>query len=73
MSKFTNFLKRAGSFLAGASAMVAGSVQAAIDTAGVTTAIGVAEASAHSVGTVVIGVIAGLAVIGIVIALVKKL
>lgn len=46
---------------------------AQIDVAGVTTAIGTAETSAHSVGTVIIGVIAGLAVVGIVIGLVRKL
>lgn len=46
---------------------------AAIDVTGVNTAIGNAETSAHSIGTTVIGVIAGLAVVGIVIALVRKL
>lgn len=46
---------------------------AAVDVAGVSTAIGVAETSAHSIGTVVIGVVAGLAVVGIVLGLVRKL
>lgn len=46
---------------------------AAVDVAGVNTAIGVAETSAHSIGTTVIGVVAGLAVVGIVIGLVRKL
>lgn len=62
-------------FVAGAAAAstVAGSAMAAVDVAGVTTAIGTAEASAHSVGTVVIGVVASLAVVGIIIGLVRKL
>lgn len=51
----------------------AGSVMAAVDVAGVSTAIGAAETSAHTIGTVVIGVVAGLAVVGIVLALVRKL
>jgi hypothetical protein len=46
---------------------------AAVDVAGVTTAITNAEAGAHSVGTVIIGVVASLAVVGIIIALVRKL
>jgi hypothetical protein len=48
-------------------------VQAAIDVAGVNTEISNAETSAHSVGTIVIGVVASLAVVTIVIGLVKKL
>jgi len=59
-------------FGAGAMAM-AGNAMAAVDVAGVNTAIGVAETSAHSIGTTVIGVVAGLAVVGIVIGLVRKL
>ncbi len=51
----------------------AGQVYAAVDVAGVNTAIGTAETSAHSIGTTVIGVVAGLAVVGIVIGLVRKL
>jgi len=51
----------------------AGNAMAAIDVAGVNTAIGTAETSAHSVGTIIIGVVAGLAVVTIVIGLVKKL
>jgi hypothetical protein len=59
-------------------AVVAGSAfaanaMAAVDVAGVTTAITNAEAGAHSVGTVIIGVVASLAVVGIIIALVRKL
>ena len=46
---------------------------AAVDVAGVNTAIGTAETSAHSVGTTIIGVIAGLAVVTIIIGLVRKL
>lgn len=46
---------------------------AAVDVAGVNTAIGTAETSAHSVGTTVIGVVAGLAVVTIIIGLVRKL
>lgn len=46
---------------------------ASVDVAGVNTAIGTAETSAHTIGTTVIGVVAGLAVVGIVIGLVRKL
>jgi len=53
--------------------LLASAANAAVDVAGVNTAIGVAETSAHSIGTTVIGVVAGLAVVGIVIALVRKL
>lgn len=62
-------------FVAGAASAsaFAGNALAAIDTAGVNTQITNAEASAHSVGTIVIGVVASLAVVGIVIGLVKKL
>lgn len=49
------------------------SALAAIDVEGVETAIGAAETSAHSVAVVVIGVVAGLAVVGIIIGLVRKL
>ena len=56
-----------------ASASLFNAAFAAIDVAGVNTAIGVAETSAHTVGTTVIGVIAGLAVVTIVISLVKKM
>ena len=64
-----------GLFVAGIASLsaVTGSAMAAVDVAGVTTAISNAEAGAHSVGTVVIGVVAGLAVVGIIIGLVRKL
>ena len=64
-----------GLFAAGIASLsaVAGSAMAAVDVAGVTTPIATAEAGAHSVGTVVIGVVAGLAVVGIIIGLVRKL
>lgn len=55
------------------SVLVANSAVADVDVAGVTTAIGKAETSAHSVGTVVIGVVAGLAVVSIILGLVRKL
>ena len=64
-----NFLKAGLTALA----TLSGSAMAAVDVAGVSTAIGVAETSAHSIGTVVIGVVAGLAVVGIVLGLVRKL
>jgi hypothetical protein len=67
-----NFKMLGAWFLTSAS-LFAGSAMAAVDVAGVSTAIGVAETSAHSIGTVVIGVVAGLAVVGIVLALVRKL
>lgn len=54
-------------------AFVGAQAQAAIDVTGTNTAITNAEASAHSIGTTVIGVVAGLAVVGIVIGLVRKL
>lgn len=49
------------------------SAMAQIDTAGTITAITGAESDAQEVGTKVISVIAGLAVVGIVIGLVRKL
>lgn len=52
---------------------VASGANAGVDVAGVNTAIGTAETSAHSVGTVIIGVVASLAVVPIIIGLVKKL
>jgi len=55
------------------SVLVVNSANAAIDVDGVKTGIEAAEASAHSIGTVIIGVIAGLSVVGIVIGLVRKL
>lgn len=57
----------------GVALLGAASANAAVDVAGVNTAIGTAETSAHSIGTTVIGVVAGLAVVGIVIGLVRKL
>jgi len=51
----------------------AGMASAAIDVTGVNTAITAAEASAHTVGTTIITVVAGLAVIGIVMGLVRGL
>lgn len=62
----------AGSLTLG-SAIMAQTASAQIDVAGVNTALGVAESSAHSVGTIVIGIAAGLVVISIVMGLVKKL
>lgn len=65
-----NFLKT----LVGTGALLGATMsQAAIDTAAVNTELGVAEAAAHSVGTIVIGIAAGLVVISIVMGLVKKL
>lgn len=67
------FLKTTAAALMGTAALASASLSmAAIDVAATNTALGVAEASAHSVGTTVIGIIAGLAVIGIVIGLVRK-
>jgi hypothetical protein len=68
------FLQNAKKFGLGAAlAGSAMSASAAIDVAGVNTAITTAETSAQTVGTTVIAVVAGLAVVGIVIALVRKL
>jgi len=53
--------------------MFSASSMAAIDVTGVNTAITAAEASAHTVGTTIITVVAGLAVIGIVMGLVRGL
>jgi hypothetical protein len=69
MKKLLNLKNAAVLALSSATA----SAFAAVDVAGVNSAIGVAESSAHSIGTTVIGVVAGLAVVGIVIALVRKL
>jgi coat protein B len=66
-------LKYVSASLLAAMAATANTAMAAVDVAGVSTAIGVAETSAHSIGTVVIGVVAGLAVVGIVLGLVRKL
>ena len=75
MKKSISTLKTRASqaFLATGAAFGAQMASAAVDVAGVSTAIGVAETSAHSIGTVVIGVVAGLAVVGIVLGLVRKL
>ena len=68
-----SFLKNMGAAVVGAGTLVFGtSAMAAIDVAATNTALATAELSAHSVGTTVIGIIAGLAVIGIVIGLVRK-
>lgn len=66
-------MKKLKALAATAAFTTAGSAFAAVDVAGVNTAIGTAETSAHSIGTTVIGVVAGLAVVGIVIGLVRKL
>lgn len=71
--KMRNQQKKATLAIAAGAAAVSGQAMAAIDVAGVNTAIGTAETGAHSVGTTVIGVVAGLAVVTIVIGLVKKL
>jgi len=68
------FFKTAQKFGFGVAVMgAAAASNAAVDVSGVNTAIGVAETSAHSVGVTVIGVIAGLAVVSIIIGLVRKL
>ena len=64
-------LRNASIALVGAA--VAAPVFATVDVAGVNTKIEAAETSAQSVGTTVIGVVAGLAVVTIVIGLVRKL
>jgi hypothetical protein len=73
--KFINQAKKFGRKVAYSSPllMAGHSAMAAVDVTGVNTAIGNAETSAHSIGTTVIGVVAGLAVVGIVIGLVRKL
>ena len=65
--------KKGKAALATGALMLGTQVQAAVDVTGVNTAISNAETSAHSIGTTVIGVVAGLAVVGIVIGLVRKL
>jgi hypothetical protein len=66
-------MKKVGTAVVAGATTVAANVHAAVDVAGVNTAIGTAETSAHSVGTTVIGVVAGLAVVSIIIGLVRKL
>jgi murein endopeptidase len=68
-----NLFKKVGLAAATASAFVGAQAMAAVDVSGVNTQIATAETSAHSIGTTVIGVVAGLAVVGIVIGLVRKL
>ena len=69
-----NVLKNAKKYGFGVARMgAAAASNAAVDVAGVNTAIGTAETAAHSVGTTIIGVIAGLAVVTIIIGLVRKL
>lgn len=69
--KMIKMVRNASIALVGA--VVASGANAAVDVAGVNTAIGNAETSAHSVGTTIIGVVAGLAVVTIIIGLVRKL
>ncbi len=57
----------------GASVVFAGTANAAIDVTAVTDALAASETSAHSVATVVIGIVAGLVVVGIIIGLVRKM
>jgi hypothetical protein len=56
----------------GAAALASNSAFA-IDTAAVGTALDAAEADGSSVGAMVIGVVASLAVVGVIIALVRKI
>ena len=49
------------------------SAQAAIDLTDVGTSLTAAQTSGESVGTLVIGVVAGLVVVGLIIGMVKKL
>lgn len=62
------------SFAAGASMLAFGqSVFAAIDTTAVGTAVTAATTQGEAVGTLVVGAIAALAVIGVIISVVRKL
>ena len=54
-------------------ATAAGQVLAAVDVSAVEAKIAAAEASAGTVGTYVIGAVAGLVVIGLIIGIVRKL
>lgn len=58
--------------LAFGTALSAGFASAAVDTTDVTAALTAAQTSGETVGTKVIGVVAGLCVIGVIIALVRK-
>lgn len=72
MLKFVNNVKRYGL----ASALVIGSsgaMAADVDTTGVLASLGTAESSAHLVAAFIIGIVAGLAAVGIILRLMGKL
>jgi hypothetical protein len=52
---------------------VGAQAMAAVDTTAVDTALNAAQTSGENVGGMVIGVVAGLAVVGVIIALVRKI
>jgi murein endopeptidase len=68
-----SFLKKVGVAASTATAFVGANAMAAVDVAGVTTELGNAEQSAQSVGTAVIGVVAGIAAVSIIIALIRRI
>lgn len=70
LKKFAN---RAGVVVAGAAASVSGAAMAAVDTTAAETAINASIASAESFGTIIIGGVAALVVIGLLIGMTKKL
>ena len=68
------YFKKAAVVASGAVATLgAVASQAAVDVAGVTTELAAAEASSQSVGTAVIGVVAGIAAVSIIIMLIRRI
>lgn len=71
--KLKNMAKKLAVATSGAAAFVGANAMAAIDVAGVNTSLEAAETSAQSVGTTVVGVVAGIAAVGIIIALIRRI
>lgn len=67
-----NALNKKTAALGAALSAAAGSSMAAVDTTQVQSALTAAQTSAEGVGGMVIAVVAGLVVVGVIIALVKK-
>ena len=67
-----NAVRRGGKWIVVASSTVAGTAMAAVDTTAVDTSLAAAQSSGEAVGATVIGVVAALAVVGVIIGLVKK-
>ncbi len=72
-SKFAASLKKGAAVVAGGYTALMAQAALAVDTAAVQTSIDAAKADGLTVGEMVIGAVAGLVVIGIIIAMIRKL